>query len=175
MIADTASKGRGQRARRSRPLLFDRLVGLPGVGHVGTPGLLDGPPPRLQDEAALRASILGALSDLLNTRAPLPIDLLEQRLRTAVDYGIPDLSAFSLRESASMARLKRHLVEAIAIYEPRLHSPLVDIAQHAERADVMTATVQGALEKGGSRDFAITFHLLQGDDDPAAEVGIDGD
>ena len=145
----------------SRPLLFERLVASPQPS-VGGP--LDRPgqkPSRLLDEDALRASVAHELADLLNTRAPIPIHVLEGRIRSTIDYGIPDLSAFPLGEHDATTRLAMHLRKAILAYEPRLSDPVVEIARGVGSADTMSILVRGALQVGMMR-VPVVFNLSLG-------------
>jgi type VI secretion system lysozyme-like protein len=158
-----------QPTRGSRPLLFERLVG-PGrpaatLEHVSA----DRGPPRLHDADDLRASIERELRDLLNTRVPLAIQQIEQRPRTAIDYGIPDLSAFPVGQHDAMDRLAKHVRDAIAVYEPRLHNPTVEIARDSQNADALTLLVRGTIEPGAIHNMPVTFELLQ----TTNEVGDD--
>ena len=125
--------------------------------------LTDPGPPRLHDEEQLRASVEHELKALLNTRAPLPIDVLERRARSAIDYGIPDLSAFPIGEHDAMNRLARHVRDAIAVYEPRLLDPVVEIGRTVQSAQTLSVIVRGALETGTMRRMPVTFELVQGD------------
>ncbi len=125
--------------------------------------LTDPGPPRLHDEEQLRASVERELKALLNTRAPLSIDVLERRARSAIDYGIPDLSAFPMGEHDAMSRLARHVRDAIAVYEPRLIDPMVEIGRTVQSAQTLSVIVRGALETGTMRRMPVTFELVQGD------------
>lgn len=146
-----------QRSIGVRPLLFERLVeydGLPSdMSHSG--------PSRMHDESALRASVARELSDLLNTRVPLPIDVLEQRARSAIDYGIPDLSAFPRGQHEAMVRLAHHIRSAILAYEPRLHAPAVEIGHTGPNPEILTVIVRGTLHMGMMR-VPVTFELPLG-------------
>jgi type VI secretion system protein ImpF len=145
-----------KRTRASRPLLFERLI---APARDALDGQADPGPPRLHDEKALRASIEHELADLLNTRAPVPIETLEQRTRTAIDYGIPDLSAFPIGEHAAMERLKQHVRSAILAYEPRLRDPAVEIVRGGQNAESLTVLVRGTTEGGAMHDMPMTFKL----------------
>ena len=134
-----------RRIRGARPLLFERLRETIGEALPNNPGATQGSG-MLHDEDALRGSIAGALSDLFNTRVPLPIEVLEQRERSAIDYGIPDLSAFPVGENEAIARLARHLRDAIAAYEPRLMDPSIAIERVPRRPRTLIAVVRGTIE-----------------------------
>jgi type VI secretion system lysozyme-like protein len=141
------------------PPLFDRLV--------------DNPPPNepshLHDTEALRTSIARELSDLLNTRVPVPISELEQRKRrTAIDYGIPDLTAFPPGEHAQTVRLADHLVAAVRAYEPRLRDPSVRLVPNAEQAGTSRAEFRGSMHLETRRvpvSFVVSLGNEAGPDD----------
>jgi type VI secretion system protein ImpF len=157
-------------ARGSRPLLFERLVGPARPAADSEAVLADTGPPRLHDSDGLRASIERELRDLLNTRVPLPIEQLETRPRSAIDYGIPDLAAFPIGQHDAMERLARHLRDAIAVYEPRLLCPVVEVARNRQSADALTLIVRGVLQAGTVRTMPVTFEMLL----QTNEVGDDG-
>jgi type VI secretion system lysozyme-like protein len=171
-----ATTGRSQqntgprRARFSRPLLFERLVGPPRTAAQTEQAGAGAGPPRLHDVHDLRASIERELTDLLNTRAPLPIEALEGRARSAIDYGVPDLSAFPAGQSDAMDRLARHLRDAVAAYEPRLRDPMVQIERDGRSADALTVIVQGSIETGTMHDMKVTFRLLRDAVEPADDA-----
>lgn len=128
-----------------RPLLFDRIEAADNAGE------------------GLRASIARELADLLNTRAPLPIDLLEQRRRSTIDYGLPDLSAFPVGNPDAIARLAAHIRRAIATYEPRLVNPVVVIAPDARPGQALAVTVSGMIATGPRRQAPVSFAMILGD------------
>jgi type VI secretion system lysozyme-like protein len=152
-------------------LLFERLVEPTRSSKETRPGRADPGPPRLYDADDLRASIGRELSQLLNTRAPVPIDTLERRTRSAIDYGIPDLSAFPIGEQGAMVRLERHIREAILAYEPRLRDPVVQIERSTQAAGVLTAVVRGVPEAGTMRGMPVTFELLLGPPSADTDAG----
>ena len=172
-----ASASGFQRKRGARALLFERLVGrqapLAVAGEQPDQG-----PPRLHDTAGLRASVARELADLFNTRAPLPpaarlplppaarLPLTRGTATlTTIDYGFPDLSAFSFGEHSAMDRLTRHVRDAILRYEPRLHNPVVRLERGAGTAGAVTVIVSGSLEQEGVHDTPVVFRL-------ACETGV---
>jgi type VI secretion system lysozyme-like protein len=141
------------------PPLFDRLVDNRPLSE----------PPHLHDSEALRASIARELSDLLNTRVPVSISELEQRARrTAIDYGIPDLTAFPPGEHAQAARLAEHLAAAVRAYEPRLRDPSVRLVPNAGQAGTSLAELRGTMHLETRRvpvSFAVPLCNEAGVDD----------
>lgn len=136
-------------SRGARPLLFERLCAK-GASAVTSDPLVQ-TSPRLLDEKELRASVARELSDLLNTRAPVPIELLEARARSAIDYGIPDFSAFPMGENDATIRLERHVRQAILTYEPRITDPKIEIARGVGTAESISIVVRGGLQVGMMR------------------------
>jgi len=98
-----------------RAPLFDRLVDL----DPRSPG--EPRPLRTLNRAGLRESVRRELERLLNTRSSLPVDRLEERQDlTVLEYGIPDLSAFSAGSLEDQRRLASIVTRAVAAFEPRL-------------------------------------------------------
>jgi type VI secretion system lysozyme-like protein len=143
-----------------RALLFERLL---DERHPD-PQDPAPPPDRLLDRDHLRRSIGLELDRLFNTRAPVDADVLDQRRRSTIDYGIPDLSLYASNDPAAVARLAKHLALAIETYEPRLRDPAVSLTAHPERAGRLVADITGALVLGDEVE-AVSFRLsLDGED-----------
>ena len=141
----------GHKTQGVHALLFDRL------GH---------PPPPSREEAAryandhrnyhmydsdgLRRSIRQQLTWLLNTRVPVAYDILDarnrDRVRSTLDYGLPDLSAYPLGDPTAMERLRVHLAQTIALFEPRLQNPAVSILAVDGRAERLQVEVRGQIQ-----------------------------
>jgi type VI secretion system protein ImpF len=158
-----------RRSRGAPPLLFERLVE-PGAVPAATAG--PRPPDeatRLHDLADLSTSIGRELEDLLNTRTPLPIEILERRRpRTAIDYGIPDLSSFPLGEHEAVRRLARHLESVVLAFEPRLNDPSVAILPDPCSAGALIAVIRGTVRLDKMR-VPVSFEMKL----PARPVGQD--
>jgi type VI secretion system lysozyme-like protein len=143
-----------------RALLFERLV------DEGNPDQHDPAPPpdRLLDRDALKASIGRELDRLFNTRAPVDADTLDQRQRSTIDYGIPDLSLYAPNDPAAVVRLAKHLTIAVEAYEPRLVKPKIEVVPHPERAGRLLADIAGGLKLGDEIE-AVGFRLTLGGED----------
>jgi type VI secretion system protein ImpF len=100
-----------------RAPLFDRLTDLdPRSGAEPRPL-------RTLDRRGLRESVRRELERLLNTRSSLPADRLAEREElTVLEYGIPDLSAFSAADPEDQKRLAALVTRAVAAFEPRLRA-----------------------------------------------------
>jgi type VI secretion system protein ImpF len=98
-----------------RAPLIDRLTDLdPWAGEERRPLRTFG-----RDD--LLESVRRELERLLNTRSSLPVDRLEEREDlTVLEYGIPDLSAFSAGEPEDQKRLAGVVTRAVTAFEPRL-------------------------------------------------------
>ena len=95
--------------------LFDRLVDR-------EPQIPAEPRPlRTLDPRGLRESVRRELERMLNTRSSLPVDRLAERDElTVLEYGIPDLSAFSAGNEDDQRLLMSLIARAVAAFEPRL-------------------------------------------------------
>jgi type VI secretion system protein ImpF len=143
-----------------RALLFERLVDERHPDpHDPVP-----PPERLLDREALRNSIGIELDRLFNTRAPVDAETLDQRRRSTIDYGIPDLSLYAAQDPDAVARLARHLTSAVEIYEPRLARPKVTVVPDPERAGKLIAEIAGGLALEDAVE-AVSFRLVLGGGD----------
>jgi type VI secretion system lysozyme-like protein len=140
-----------------RALLFERLV---DERHPD-PQDPAAPPDRLLDRAALRASIGIELDRLFNTRAPVDAETLDQRRRSTIDYGIPDLSLYSAQDPQALEKLAKHLTAAVEIYEPRLHKAKVKVVPDPKRAGKLIAEIAGSLTLGDEVE-SVSFRLMLG-------------
>jgi type VI secretion system protein ImpF len=111
--------------RRVRQPLLDRLT--------------DFAPGELADQRAeweasareFRESVRRDLEWLLNTRRiaePAP-DQYAELQRSLYGYGVPDVTSLSLDAPAARTRLARQVEEAIRLFEPRLASVRVKVAE----------------------------------------------
>jgi type VI secretion system lysozyme-like protein len=138
----------GLQQHRVTALLFDRLMAREAEDDPATTL----PPVKTYGEEELRASIGEQLQWLLNTRVPIDYHTLDERTRrgerSTVDYGLPDLTVYPLEDSEGRARLRAHLEQTIAIYEPRLLAAVVTLSRIASRKQVLVAEVAGAIRIG---------------------------
>src|SRR5436309_13543904 len=77
-------------------------------------------PMRTLDRRGVKESVRHELEQLFNTRCPIPAHRLAGRVRTVIDYGVPDFSTFSARNQDDWGRMADILRRAIEVYEPRL-------------------------------------------------------
>ena len=95
--------------------LFDRLVDR--EPHVPA----EPRPLRTLDPRGLRESVRRELERMLNTRSSLPVDrLVERDELTVLEYGIPDLSAYSAADEGDQRLLAGVVARAVTAFEPRL-------------------------------------------------------
>ena len=101
-------------------------------GHGGT-SVTDPPITRAESVRRLRASVRRDLEWLLNTRrTPFPAGKdMTQLYHSLYNYGLPDFSTVSLGSFADRTRLLRSIEEAVAIFEPRLSDPKVNLVDTA--------------------------------------------
>ncbi|MFZ4408570.1 MAG: type VI secretion system baseplate subunit TssE [Paracraurococcus sp.] len=97
--------------------------------------------------AGLRASVQRELEALLNTRLPLTLDEAAALPAGVLTYGLPDLSAFPMGQEAARVRLARYLEAAVAVFEPRLAGPRVEVVVDSG-PDAMLVVVSGRLGDG---------------------------
>ena len=96
--------------------IFERLVDdSPLVPSEGTPL-------RTLSRSQLRESIRCELGRLLNTRCPVEVDLMKDRVRSVINYGIPDFSHYSAANPDHRRQILWVLGTTIAAYEPRLRN-----------------------------------------------------
>ncbi|HEY0018589.1 MAG TPA: type VI secretion system baseplate subunit TssE [Longimicrobium sp.] len=130
-------------APRSAPVapapLFDRLED-PGPGAPGPPRALNG------DE--LRWSVRRELTDLLNTRCPVPPAALEGRARTTLEYGLSRAPVTYPGSAAARAELEAGMRAAIAAYEPRLRVTDLVVQPVEGRPSELLARIRAVLVAG---------------------------
>lgn len=131
--------------------LFDRLRATktpaePQPLHVG-------------DRQALAESVRRELEHLFNTRSPTPLGRYAEQPLTVIDYGIPDLLAFSPQDSADRGRLDALLAKAVGAFEPRLAQVRVAV-EPAGRPQELLVRLTAALLVGRQVEpahFALTL------------------
>lgn len=105
--------------------VLDRLINLEPGSEV------ENPPSRAQAVRQLKSAVRRDLECLLNTRR-IP-DVPDDRLQLAMVsesiylYGIPDLSALTMANTADRNLLRRTVTEAVKIFEKRLSQIRVDL------------------------------------------------
>lgn len=120
-------------------------------------------PLRTVDPKGLRASIQRELARLVNTRVQLPLDRLERRLRTVIDYGIPDFGSFSARNHEHRDRLEVILARTIEAYEPRLEDVRVVLEEPGTDATTLNGKIDAMLVLGEAREPISFATLLSAD------------
>lgn len=122
------------------------------------------------DREGLLESVRRELERLLNTRSSLPVDRLEEREElTVLEYGIPDLSAFSAANPADQARLAAAVTRAVAVFEPRLRSPRVSVLGLEDHQRSLALRIDATLA-GDPVAEPISFQTVLGLRSGAAEV-----
>ncbi|RAR65739.1 type VI secretion system protein ImpF [Paraburkholderia unamae] len=127
--------------------LFDRL-GAQGEAY-------------LPDEDALRASIARDLARLLNTRARQPYEAWLAGDGSAIDYGLPDFSARTLRSGADREAIAAAVARAIAWFEPRLVDVAVGFNETDRHANDAVLTIRATM-RAGERISHVAFELAGG-------------
>ena len=127
----------------ARALLFERLVDR-------ELGQEEPQPFRVLTREELRESVRRELGQLLNSRCPVPLQLIGEVDRTVINYGIPDFSSLSPQSSDDRKLIAAVIGETIAAFETRLKNVSVN-AEYFEgdertlhitvNADLVTETV----------------------------------
>ncbi|HEV7485295.1 MAG TPA: type VI secretion system baseplate subunit TssE [Thermoanaerobaculia bacterium] len=102
-------------------------------------------PMRTLDRRGVKESVRRELEQLFNTRCPIPAHRLAGRVRSVIDYGIPDFSTFSARNVDDWKRLAEILCQAIQIYEPRLAEVQVEVTSMAGDDFTLVAQIEAVL------------------------------
>ena len=126
--------------------LFERLTDLqPDIAAEAQPLTMLSP-------EAVRESVLREIQRLLNTRAPVAAPVLERRIRSTIDYGIPDLSVLGTRDFDSETKFVNAIRQALEAYEPRLTAPSVRLARSTTQNAAVLVQVKGELHLGSIRE-----------------------
>lgn len=132
--------------------LFERLTDLDTENSAEAQPFMALPP------EALRESVLREIERLLNTRAPIAVPVLQQRIRSTIDYGIPDLSVLGTRDFDSETKFADAVRHAIEAYEPRLADPSVRLARSTRQNAGVVVQVSGELRIGSIRE-PVSFEI----------------
>ena len=96
----------------------------------------------------LQASIGRELSRLMNTRSRLTPAEFVQGTGTAIDYGIPDFLALSVRSQAHADLLQSTVALAVDQYEPRLKDVTVKVFPGTGPGNSATLVIGGTVKIG---------------------------
>lgn len=151
-----------------RAPLFDRLVEKSRDSEEPRP--LRTP---LNREGLLE-SVRRELERLLNTRSSLPVDRLEEREElTVLEYGIPDLSAFSSGKPEDQVRLAAAVARAVSAFEPRLRAPRVSVLGLEDHERSLALSIDATLV-GDPVAEPVSFRTVLGIKSGTAEVRSSG-
>jgi type VI secretion system protein ImpF len=149
--------------------LFDRLVDR-------EPQIPAEPRPlRTLDPRGLRESVRRELERMLNTRSSLPVDRLAEREElTVLEYGIPDLSAFSAGNEDDQRLLAGLVARAVAAFEPRLRRVRVAFERLEDGQRSLRLRIDAELMTNEVAE-PVSFPTLLGLRTGTVEVGALGD
>jgi type VI secretion system lysozyme-like protein len=99
--------------------------------------------------SALEASIGYELDRLLNTRCAASLEQLAQRVRSVLDYGLPDYSSLHTADLKHRLQLSDLVRDTIVAFEPRLREVEVDVALDANSRHALDVAVTGRLVAEG--------------------------
>jgi type VI secretion system protein ImpF len=119
--------------------VFDRLTAPAASGAIGSVqhGTL----------ASLRNAVLRDLEHLLNTRREaelIPADYRESAA-SLLNYGLPDITMYSLKSAAEQHRLRRSMEAALRLFEPRLSNISVVVEGWHDARPVLRFRVEADL------------------------------
>lgn len=140
--------------------LFDRLASQ--AGETGGPSIMDA--------GRLRRSIVTELSRLLSTRSGLTFERFRESDGGAIDYGIPDASALSMRSIEDRATLQSAVAHGIALYCPRLSNVAVEVREDAVCGADARIRISGLMRLGGLMERA-RFTMRSGVEIPQVPDG----
>lgn len=130
--------------RGARALLFERLV------DTELHRKEESPPFRVLTRQELWKSVSRELGQLLNSRCPIPLQLLGEEERTVINYGVPDFASLSPQSSDDRKLIASIISQTIVAFETRLRNVRVT-AEYIEgdertlqimvEADLVTETV----------------------------------
>ena len=105
-------------------------------------------PTRSQSVRQLKDGVRRDLEWLLNTRriAVPPDESLKEVNRSVYVYGLPDFTAYSLNSPKDQAKLVRHLLSTVRLFEPRLANVrVVSLEAGASATRTMRFRIEGLL------------------------------
>ena len=96
--------------------VLDRLIDREPGSQV------EAPLTRSQSIRQMKAAVRRDLEWLLNTRriSPEPHESLKELNRSLYIFGLPDLSSYAIASAGDQARILRHLLATVKLFEPRL-------------------------------------------------------
>lgn len=115
--------GRAHDTGGGRALLFERLVDLePGRREEERPF-------RVLSREELWESVRRELGRLLNTRCPVPLQLLGEEERTVINYGLPDFTSLSPQSGNDRKLIADLIGRTVTAFEPRLRNVRVTVEE----------------------------------------------
>lgn len=125
----------------ARALLFERLV---DDRHAPRHSQTN----RVLDQSALKESVRREIERLLNSRCPVSTELIGDDERTVVNYGIPDFSALSPRNSHDRKLLADIVTQTVNAFEPRLRGAQVIVERFEEDEHALIVRLEANLFVG---------------------------
>lgn len=140
---DLVMRAMGQRAGLAAPL-FDRFDEELDDSRVNEPY-------RVQSLSLLIESVGREINHLLNTRVA-PRRASESpwephsRPQTVIDYGLPAFSTLEAGSPTDVAFLTSAIREKIAIFEPRLKNPTIELHPERDNPSAVVGVLRGTLQ-----------------------------
>jgi type VI secretion system protein ImpF len=123
----------------ARALLFERLV------DTELNSKEESPPFRVLTRQELRKSVSRELGQLLNSRCPVPLQLIGEEERTVINYGVPDFSSLSPESSDDRKLIASIIGQTIAAFETRLRNVRVTAEYFEDDERRLQITVEADL------------------------------
>lgn len=127
-------------------------------------------PRRTLDKEELRASVRRELERLLNTRSSLPALALQGRELTAIDYGMPDFSAYSAAAPEDQELLAATVARVVSAFEPRLQEVRVSVQRYENQRQALWLGIEAQLVMGEVSE-PVSFPTVLGLKTGEAKVG----
>jgi type VI secretion system lysozyme-like protein len=105
-------------------------------------------PLRVYSTDMLSESVQRELDRVLNSRSPTPLEELERREWTTLDYGLPDYTGWFTHSRTSQTRLAKLIERTIRAYEPRLREPRVRVEPREGSDRSLDVFISGSVKVG---------------------------
>jgi type VI secretion system protein ImpF len=152
------------------PSLIDRLTDLEPKRRE------EAPQNRVQALRLIKVALRRDLEWLLNTRKQMdqPPEWCKELQRSMFEYGIPDISSFSLNSDRDLSRLLGLIETSLQIFEPRLSNVVVSVEPTVSGTRALRFQIEAMLmlEPAPERIlFDTTLELTSGEYKVEGEAG----
>lgn len=142
---------------RFRPSVLDRLLPAKQSNLIGSyrPDSLE----------SYKRAVMRDLTWLLNTRraAEVVASEFDECEKSALTYGVPDFSYYSLRSAPDQGRLRTAVEDAIRMFEPRLMKVVVHLEPRNDLSPVLHFRVEALLRMEPAPEPVVFDTVLHAD------------